>query len=194
MMMKMNSKNLIGILLNLLLVISLLSCEGSAVVDESATISDENFYMEIGSTLIYCYEDIWNQNIAGKPIGTKNLTVDGPMGGTVTITGYTSYDEKLGIATPDLVFSMTAVKYTYTCTGSNNKTWITDVTLTGSTTFKGSFSESYTSLNHQSDNLHIKGSVTYDGTIIRNIDMSGEVRINRSTKTSCNIFGHIVAW
>ena len=172
------------------------SCEKDDNKDEEethTTISDENFYGQLGSTLINCYTDIYNQNLAGKPTGTQNITANGPMGGTVIITGSDSYDNTHGITTTDLVFSMTAVKYTYSYTGSNSKTSVTEVTLTGATTYKGSFSDSYTSVNHQSDNLYIKGSVTYDG-VVRNIDMSGKVSINRSTTTSVNIFGHLVTW
>lgn len=157
------------------------------------TISDEAFYMELGITIINCYTDIYNQNLAGKPTGNHNINANGPMGGTVLITGNSCYDKTHNITTTDLVFSMNTVKYTFSYRSSNNKTWITEVTLTGNATYAGSFSDSYTSINHQSDNLHIKGSVTYDG-IIRNIDMSGNVRINRSTTISVNIFGNTVTW
>ncbi|MCK9220511.1 MAG: hypothetical protein M0P47_10740 [Bacteroidales bacterium] len=167
------------------------SCKKSD--SESVTISDENFYKELGITLINCYSDIYNQNLAGKPTGNQNITTNGPMGGTVVITGSDSYDNTHGITTTDLVFAMTAVKYTYTYTDSNDKTWVTEVTLTGSTTHTGSFSSSYTSINHQSSNLYIKGSVTYDG-VVRTIDGSGIVSINRSTKTAVNIFGNTVSW
>jgi hypothetical protein len=170
------------------------SCNnGDKAIPDQITISDENFYMELGITMINCYTDIYNQNLAGKPSGTHNITANGPMGGKVTITGNTTYDNTHGIATDDLVFSMTAVKNTYSIKSSDNKTWITEVTLTGTTTYTGSFSDSYTSLNHQSDNLYVKGSVTYDG-VIRSIDMSGQVIINHSAMTSVNIFGHTVTF
>lgn len=155
--------------------------------------SDQSFYMEIGVTLIQCYTDIYNQNLAGKPTGAQNITANGPMGGTVVITGTDSWDNTHSIMTTDLLFSMTNVKYTYTYTGSNNKSWVTEITLNGTATHKGSWSDSYTSISHISDNLHIKGSVTYDGSI-RTIDMTGSVAINRATKTTVNIFGNTVSW
>lgn len=158
------------------------------------TISDDSFYMELGITLINCYRDIYNQNLAGKPTGNQNINTVGPMGGTVLITGSDSWDNTHSIMTTDLIYSMTAVKYTYSYTStSSGKIWVTEVTLTGNTSYKGSWSDSYTSLNHLSDNLYIKGSVTYDG-VVRSIDMSGPVSINRSTKTAVNIFGHTVTW
>jgi hypothetical protein len=168
----------------------LISCSKDT---ETATISDENFYKEIGIALIDCYTDIYNQNLAGAATGTQNISTYGPLGGTVLITGSTSYDNTHGITTTDLVFSMNDVKYTYTFTDTDSKTWVTKVTLSGATTYTGSFSDSYTSINHQSDNLYIKGSVTYEG-IVRNIDMSGVVNINRSTEISVNIFGNTVTW
>jgi hypothetical protein len=159
---------------------------------ETSTISDENFYKEIGIALIDCYTDIYNQNLAGAATGTQNINTYGPLGGTVIITGSDSYDNTHGITTTDLIFSMDAVKYTYTFTDTDSKTWVTKVTLSGATTYTGSFSDTYTSINHQSDNLYIKGSVTYEG-VVRNIDMSGEVSINRSTAVSVNIFGNTVS-
>jgi len=155
--------------------------------DTSGPISDVNFYRQIGTTLIHCINDIYNQNLAGRPTGTQNINVNGPMGGTVLITGTDSYDNTHGITTTDLVLSMTNVSYTY------SSEYSTTITLTGPITYTGSFSNSYTSINHQSANLQITGSVTKDGTD-RNIDMTGEVSINRSSSITVNIFGNIVTW
>ena len=161
--------------------------------EEPATISDYNFYMMVGVSMINCYTDIYNQNLAGVATGSHNITTDGPMGGTVVITGTTTYDNTHGITTTDLVLSMNAVKYTYSYTDGSNKAWTTQITLTGSTTYTGSFSDSYTSVNHQSDNLQVEGTVTYDGTT-RSINSMGQVSINRSSTVAVNIFGHTVSW
>jgi beta-xylosidase len=170
------------------------SCQKDADPDpEPQTISDENFYGQIGGALVRCYNDIYNQNLAGKPTGAQNITANGPMGGTVVITGSDSFDDTHGITSTNLIFTMTNVNYTLTTTTTSGKSCITHVTLTGATTHTGSFSDSYTSVNHQSENIHIVGSVTFDGTT-RNIDQTGEVSINRSSTTSVNIFGYVVAW
>jgi hypothetical protein len=161
--------------------------------EEATTISDDNFYMMVGVSLINCYTDIYNQNLAGVATGTHNITTDGPMGGTVLITGTTTYDNTHGITTTDLVLSMTDVQYTYSYSDGSGKSWTTHVTLTGFTTYTGSFSDNYTSVNHQSDNLKIEGTVTYDGTT-RSINSMGQVSINRSSTVAVNIFGHIVSW
>jgi hypothetical protein len=161
---------------------------------EPETVSDKIFYEQLGSTIIKCYTDIYNQNLAGKPTGTQNITSPGPMGGSVIITGTNSIDKTHDITTTDISFSMTNVQYTKSQTStSGNTTATTEITLTGTTTYFGSFSSSYTSINHQSQNLHIKGSVTYAG-VVRNIDMTGPVIINRSSSISVSIFGNTVSW
>lgn len=164
------------------------SCENK---DDSTTdtITDKQFYSYIGYSLVSCYVDIYNQNLAGHSTGAQNITANGPMGGTVIITGNTGYSSNTDITTTDLLFSMTSIKYT-----SNSNGFLTQITLTGATTYTGSFSDSYTSVNHQSNNLHIKGSVTYKD-IVRNIDNTGIVSMNRSEAAiTATIFGNTVAW
>lgn len=161
--------------------------------EQASTISDDTFYKMVGVSMIHCYVDIFNQNLAGTPTGAHNFTTDGPMGGSVLITGTTTYDDTHGITTTDLVFSMNTVNYTYSQSDGSGKTYVTQITLTGATTFTGSFSDDYTSVNHQSGNIYINGKVTYDG-ITRNIDSMGAVSINRSSTIAVNIFGHTVTW
>ncbi len=174
----------------------LLLIAGSCSKEEAEStdsISDNDFYVTLGSSLINCYVDIYNQNLAGVVTGSHNITADGPLGGTVLITGTTTYDNTHGITTTDLVFSMNGVKYTHSISDGSGKTRTASITLTGYTTYSGSFSNSYTSVNHQSENLHINGTVNYGG-ITRSIDSLGEVSINRSSTISVNIFGHTVSW
>jgi hypothetical protein len=158
-----------------------------------ASISDENLYKMVGNALINCYVDIYNQNLAGVVTGVHSITTTGPLGGTVLITGTTSYDNTHMITGTDLILTMNGVKYTYSFTDNNGKNWTTQVTLTGSTTYSGTFSNSYTSVNHQSDPLMITGTVNHEG-IKRTLDESGPVSINRSSIIVVNIFGHTVSW
>jgi len=146
--------------------------------------SDDTFYKDIAFALIKSYTDIYNQNLAGTPTGAINMTVNGPLGGTVTITGSSSYDNTHSITTVDLNLSMDEI---ITITSYAN------LTLTGSTTYTGSFSDTYTSVNHQSDNIHIDGSVTRN-SVVRQINMAGEVSINRTSTVTAIIFGHTVSW
>lgn len=183
-----------------LLIMGLLCMLASSCIEEkdadpvTVTVSDEIFYQQLGCTIIKCYTDIYNQNLAGKPTGSQNITSSGPMGGTVTITGADSYDDTHGITTTDLTFALTNVVQNYSSTSaSGNTTCTTQVTLTGVTTYKGSFSNTYSSLSHQSQNLHVVGSVTYDG-VVRTIDRTGQVIINSSSTTSVNLFGNNTSW
>ena len=180
----------------ILVMSSTLLLAGSCSKDDSATpgsINDENYYKMVGNALINCYVDIYNQNLAGVPTGEHNITTEGPLGGTVIITGTTSYDNTHNITGTDLVFSMTGVKYTYSFEDSSGKNWTTQITLTGSSTYSGTFSNSYTSVNHHSVNLMITGTVNNEG-VSRSIDDSGEVSINRSSIIVVNLFGHTVSW
>lgn len=152
--------------------------------DDTPAISDNTFYSDIAYALESCYVDIYNQNLAGKPTGLYNLTSDGPMGGTVVITGTTSYDNTHGITGTDLLYDMSSVVYT---------TAHATITITGSATYKGTFSSTYTSVQNLSDNLHIVATVTRDGES-RSLDDTGVVSINRSANITATIFGHTVSW
>lgn len=160
--------------------------------DTSTEISDDNFYQQTGAAIVSCYVNIFNEVLDNVPVGTQDTTVN-LFGGTIVITGSDGYDTINHVTTTDLLFTMTGIKYSYTNTNSD-KPWITEVTLTGATTYSGSFSGSFKDVNHHSDNLKIKGSVTYDGTV-RNIDDAGVVDIERKTATTTvTIFGHTVSW
>ena len=169
------------------------ACNKEEEDTKETTISDHDFYMMVGVSMINCYTDIYNQNLAGVPTGGHNITTDGPMGGTVLITGTTTYDNTHGITTTDLVLAMNAVQYIYSYTYGDGRTWTANLTITGSTTYTGSFSDDYTSVNHQANNLQITGTVNFDG-VTRSINGMGVVSINRSSTVAVNIFGHTVSW
>jgi hypothetical protein len=169
------------------------SC-GSNSTGSSDSISDDFFYKELSYTITQCLVDIYNQNLAGKTVGTQNITAAGPMGGTVTITGSTGYASNNGITTTALNLALNTVTYTYIYTNSSNQTWTTEITLSGDISYNGSFSSTYTSVSHQSSNLYISGSVTHN-SIIRPIDTTGVVTINRLTsRITSTICGYTVSW
>lgn len=192
-----NPIRLLAIFMSLIfIVLSLNSCDEK---EEGGTayISDENLYSFVGNAMVNCFTDIYNQNLAGTSSGNKNLTANGPMGGELQISGSTSYTSEHGITMVDLVYEMDEVKYTYSSTTSSGNKWFVSITMTGDITYKGSFSSSsYTAVNHQSNNLYIKGYVSYNtDEAVRYIDNSGAVSINRSTNsTSVTIFGNSAAW
>ena len=160
--------------------------------EDTGTVSDTNFYTGLGAAMVNCYHDIYNQNLAGKPTGTQSKTVNGPMGGTVVITGTTTQDNTHNITSADLIFNMANVKYTYTYGDTGNEV-VAEITLTGSTSYYGSFSTTYTNLSYQSTSLHVVGTVTYAGKV-RDIDQTGSVVINHASKVTVNLFGHTVSW
>lgn len=162
--------------------------------NDPVEVSDKIFYEQIASTIIKTYTDIYNQNLAGKPTGTQNITATAPLGGNVSITGSNSYDKTHDITTTDLTFALTNVVGSSTVSSEDGKTTCTtQITLTGATTYKGSFSTTYTSVSHQSQNLHVAGTVTYAGTT-RTIDITGVVNINRTSTVTASLFGHSVSW
>jgi hypothetical protein len=155
-------------------------------------VSDTNFYTGLGAAMVNCYHDIYNQNLAGQPTGNQNKTANGPLGGTVVITGTTTKDNTNNITTANLTMNMAGVKYNYAYGSSGNQV-VADITLTGSTSYSGSFNTTYTSLNYQSSNLHVVGTVTYKGKV-RSIDQTGPVVINNSSNITVTIFGNTVSW
>ena len=155
---------------------------------ESETISDADFYEYISRSLVDCYVSVYNQNVAGYSAGPVDKTVSGPLGGTIHITGSTTASSSM--TTTDLLFSLTNVPYVY-----QSGNWKVNVTLTGDVTYNGSFYGSYTSVNHQSTNLSVLGTVLYKETTSRSIDMTGNVSISRSSNsTNALIFGHTVSY
>ena len=148
---------------------------------EKKEMSDEQFYNIAADNLMDCCDDIFVQNIVGQPTGSVNKTVNGPLGGTVIITGTGSYSESTGVTTLDFIFEMQDVPYA-------------EVTFNGSISFKGTYSSSYKNWSHFSDNFSIIGLID-NGKIERPINKTGAVSIHRTLdQTSGSIFGYAVSW
>lgn len=176
-----NNKSIYAVLIAL--VFSLItSCNKS---EKSKTMSDDTYYKEIAYCLSKCYSDVYNQSLAGKPVGYQNFTTTGPMGGSIEITGNTTQDNTNNITTTDLVFAMNDVSYSTTSTNLNQ---------TGSVTYKGSFSPNHNNTSHLSNSLRLSGKVTKDG-VTRNVDLNTTISINvTKTTVSATIDGHNVNW
>jgi hypothetical protein len=180
----------------LLITTGILLSLGSCSKDETndVGVSDKIFYEQVAYTIIKCYTDIYNQNLAGKPTGNQYITTTAPLGGNVIISGSNSYDSTHAITTTDITFALSNVIGSATTSSDDGKTTCTtQIMITGTTTYKGSFSSTYTSISHQSQNLHVVGTVTYAGST-RNIDMTGVVNINRTTSVTASLFGNNVSW
>ncbi len=158
------------------------------------TISDETFYEQIAAGIIFCIAEMYNQNLAGKPTGEQNISTSGPLGGSVTITGTTGLDQTHDITTIDLSYDMAAVRCIQTDEQGGDE-WVTNLTLTGTVTDKGSFSDTFHSTSIQSNLLRILVSSSRNGEVLRTLDETGPISINYQTNSvSANIFGHTVAW
>lgn len=95
---------------------------------------------------------IWNQNLAGQPSGSQNLTASCPLGGTVQITGTT------GVATNGI----NTVHLTLVLLDCQSAKSSYSLGFTGTVSFDGSFSDnSANSISFKSDGVTYVGSVTY---------------------------------
>jgi len=122
--------------------------------------------------LIDVFWFLWNQNIAGQTVGQKDLTVSGPQGGTVHITGTTAVANN-GINTLHLVFDFT------NCKGLKEKY---NLTFNGIVNADGTFDDTYTAISYTSSQLDYTGTVGTDDWVT-NVHGSCNVTINE-TKTS----------
>jgi len=104
---------------------------------------------------------IYNDNLAGHPVGTQNLTANCPLGGTVQITGTTQFSNNTGITTVNLTHAMTNCRVTKTSASGTTVT----LTLTGSVEQTGGFNAStgFQSVNYQSQTLAMTGTAHRNG-------------------------------
>ncbi len=106
--------------------------------------------------LVHIYDFIWNQHFAGQPTGNHDITVNGPKGGSIHITGTTDYSTN-GINTVHLVFAMTD------CKGLDENY---SLTFNGTVNVEGTFSTTYTAMGFTASQL------AYSGTVGKNVNVS----------------------
>ncbi|MBM3330642.1 hypothetical protein FJY68_02170 [candidate division WOR-3 bacterium] len=153
--------------------------------------SDESFYEDIAWGIMTGLVDIYNQNIAGTPAGPVDIVANGPFGGTVHITGTTSYDSGNGIETVHLEYDLTNCRVSSTSSSSSLNV---DLTLNGIVSEDGTWSSSYVSLSYSSANLGVAGS-SERGTKMRDVSGATPFKANRtSSGTSAELFGLKVSW
>jgi len=152
---------------------------------------DELFYKDVAWGIMTGLVDIYNQNIAGTPTGPVDITANGPFGGTVHITGTTSYDQVNGIETVHLQYDMTGCRISSTHSPSDLNV---DLTLDGVISEDGTWSSTYTSLSYGSDALDVNG-VSTRGNKDRSVDDPTTFKANRTNSgTSAELFGLKVSW
>ena len=156
-----------------------------------AKYADELFYKDVAWGLMTGLSDIYNQNLAGTPSGAVDITANGPFGGTVHITGNTSYSESNGIQTVHLLYDMSGCRISSTYSSSDLNV---DLTLNGVISEDGSWSPTYVSVAYASDSLHVNGTSTR-GTKDRTVNETTTFVANRtSSGISAELFGFNVSW
>jgi len=174
-----------------LAVIPLLATLNMSCTKDRNKYEDEQFYKDVAWGLMTGLADIYNQNIAGTPTGVIDKTAAGPFGGTVHITGTTTYDQGNGIQTVHLQYDMSDCRISSTSSSSDLNV---DVTLNGVISEDGSWSSTYTSLSYRSDALDVNG-VSTRGTRDRAVDDTTPFKANRtSSGISAELFGFKVSW
>ena len=153
--------------------------------------SNESFYEDVAWGVMTGLVDIYNQNVAGTQTGPVDLTAAGPFGGTVHITGTTSFDQGNGIETVHLQYDMQNCRISSTSSTSDLNV---DLTLNGIISEDGTWSSSYVSLSYNSPSLRMDGS-SQRGTKQRDVNGATAFKANRtSSGTSAELFGYTVSW
>ncbi len=118
-----------------------------------ARVCDQNCQDEnLANGFIDIFWYIWNQNIAGQPVGSKDFTVTGPQGGTVHVTGSTDISTN-DINTLHLVIEMS------NCKGVEDKY---NLVFNGTIAADGTFSITHKAITYASPQLSYSGTVGED--------------------------------
>ena len=184
----------------LVLIISVLVSAGLFVGcgkdnEKDKTISDTTYYEYIAESILNSINDLWNQNIAGRPSGHTDLYVDGVYGGSVHIQGEGQNASDVNIDAFDFTYSFTNFKYYH-----SNKNIPTDgyIVLTGDIANKGSNGNDFYNATFKSNYLQVSGLVTYKDRE-RTINETGEIGITRKSDNGNNsvngvVFDKKVSW
>ena len=161
--------------LSMILAFTLITCtEEETPTETPAPVCDQACQDEhIAYGLVDVFWFIWNQNIAGQPVGAKDFTVAGPQDGTVHVTGTTEVANN-GINTMHLLMQFTnckGIKETY------------NLAFTGSVTADGTFSDTYRAITFASQQLGYIGKVGKDDWIT-NVNGFCEAAINQTFSTT----------
>lgn len=130
---------------------------------------------------------IYNQNLAGKPVGNVSVTANCPLGGTVAITGSVSYASNVGVTTVNLTYVLSNCQNNYvSSTGIDPKSTSASTTLShtlnGTATYTGSWdSANYVSTNFQSSNLAITGTFKSTNAVTTDINQTCVIALSSTS-------------
>jgi len=164
-------KNIFFLLISMLISFALYSCkEDENTTSPPVPVCDQacqDEHTAYGYIQVFWY--IWNQNIAGQPVGTKDFTVPGPQGGSVHVTGTTDYASN-GVNTLHLVLQMIG------CKGMGEKY---NLTFNGTITADGTFSLIHKAITYASPVFGYTGTVGKDDWVT-DVDGNCGVIINEA--------------
>lgn len=109
------------------------SSSSSAVKAYSQSLVDADVMWGVNKEMVSLY----NNNFAGKPTGAQNKTASCPLGGTVQITGTTTFDNVNLITNVDLYYNMSNCQFT-----SAGGTLTVSLTMNGTMHHSGNFKSS----------------------------------------------------
>jgi hypothetical protein len=129
--------------------------------------------------------DFYNQNLAGRPVGSQNVTADCPGGGTVTITGSSGYSSSNAITTSNLTYAMSGCQTSQISADGNT---VAAIATTGTVTETGSWNiPDYKSGKYQSTgSLIMTGTVNVTGFAPATINQSCNVGLTHNISGSTN--------
>lgn len=137
------------------LVLAWSGCSGvssSPVTDADGGCNQTCMDTHTGVAFIQLVDQIYNESIYGKPVGSQSLTALCPLGGSAVVSGSTSLDMAQGITSLNLTYVMSGCSLT-----DNGDT----LAFAGSVTEVGTFdSASEESLHFSSSALQFTGTVT----------------------------------
>ena len=158
---------------------------------KKSSYADQSFYEDVAWGIMTGLVDIYNQNIAGTPTGPVDMIANGPFGGTVHITGTTSYNQSDSIEAVHLQYDMSNCQISSTSSSSNLNV---DLILNGVISEDGTWSSSYVSLSYKSPSLNVDG-LSQRGSKQRDVNDMTTFKANRtSSGTSAELFGFKVSW
>ncbi len=154
------------------------------VQNAPSMLSQANVDADTATTIVNGMADIYNQNLAGKPTGSVNVTVNCPVGGTAHITGTTSYDSTHGITSVMLTIAMTGCKMSEVSASSGVNVALS---LDGSISETGSWNSSnYASVNYQATGVVMSGTDQRTGYAQATIGQTCDVALTFDESGSTN--------
>jgi hypothetical protein len=153
------------------------------VADGPATPSQAQIDRHAGWGIIDGVVDIYNQNLAGRPSGSQNITATCPSGGSVRITGSTSVDTRTSITSVNLSYAMTDCQVIETLGGGT----VVSLKFNGTVTEVGSWNiPSYKNSGYHATSLIMSGTDTSTGFTDASLTQTCDVNLTHSISGQSN--------